>query len=110
MSLGVDHRARMDVRPRRPLASTLPELGHAGKVEVGIVGHDAGTAGRGLDLHLGADDDAAGARVGQLLTVFGIAEKAQVLRRCADSSGARAWISSIGIAMQLAPELLDDGA
>jgi len=54
--LWVNHRAGMHLRPGCIRKTFLPELGDAGKIQIGLVRHNAGAAQQGHGQHLGADD------------------------------------------------------
>ena len=80
---GVHHRAGMHTRRTRRAMQPLPQLRGAGKVQVRVVRHDAGTAGAGHFQHRRRHNDAGRPGGGQLLLVARVAEKAQVLgSRC----------------------------
>ena len=87
----------------------LPELRYPGKVKIGLIGHDTGTTRCSLCLKLRTDDDTASVGDGQLTLVFGVTEKAQMLRLC-HVQRRQPFNQQLGISLQDTTECLDQGA
>jgi len=105
----VDHRARMNVRTRQGRMHFAPELGQASKVEVGLVDDDASDMFLRLFSHRWRNNDAGGRCRGKLVLKFRIAEKAQLLG-LGRLQGSQAFNIEVGVAMQLTPQVLNDGS
>ena len=72
----INHRSRVDARPRRQGVMGAPQLGQSGKVMVGVRGDDASTTGLGGWRQFRRNHHAGCLGAGQLGLVFGVAEEA----------------------------------
>ena len=105
--LGVNHRTGMHTGRHGGLGLAPPPLGKAGKVMVGVIGHNAGATLAGQGLQGGGYDHRGRAGLGEERLVLGMTQKAQalvigVLQR-GETGDAKA-----GLPNQLATQGLDD--
>ena len=110
--LRVDHGRRVNgwrvLLGARSTQSGAPELGQAGKVQIRLVGNDAGAPTQGGFLEQRPYDNAGRLGAGKLLLVAGVADEADLARAGGlQRRQAGNWL--IAVPMQFAAQRGDDG-
>ena len=108
LRLRIDHGTGMNQGSGCCRQRLLPELRHAGKVQIGLIGDDAGATRAGQCLKLRADNHARGLGHRQLTLVLGVAEKAE-LPGLGAFQRRQAINQQIRIAMQFAAQRFNNG-
>ena len=105
--MGIDDRARVDAGPLRRRMLTLPELGQARIVEVGLVGNDAGTTNERRLRHVRPDDHTGCTRPFKQRTKLRMAEKTD-LSWPGEFERGKALDDLCGFSVQLAAQPVGD--
>jgi len=97
----------MNRRSSIQTALATPHLSHPGEIQVGVFSDDTGPARTCRSLEFGRNDDAQCPRCRQLLPIPGIADKTQ-LARLRRSQGAKSTQNGVAVAVQYAPQGIDN--